>query len=192
MKLITSLLMAFTIGFAMPIMSLAQDETPPSAVEKSESDQKLADEIQKDLEETFSSETPVIEQDQAPATFLGEVLDVIEGFGGVSTVLQISIIIMLIISSMKVSLLRDLIWDRIGALKAWIPPLLGLVAGLLGLYGEGDLTLASALAYMSAGAGAIILHELLNTVKAVPGIGPVYVQIIDLIQLALRPKKSKT
>jgi hypothetical protein len=124
--------------------------------------------------------------------FLQQVLSVIKSFGGLPMVLQISSIIMLIISSMKNSLLRELLWDKLGdGLKPWIAPLLGLIAGLLGVASEGPVTFASVFAYMSAGAGAIILHELLGTLKAMPGIGPVYLSIIDIIQRALKSPKAK-
>lgn len=123
------------------------------------------------------------------ADFLTQVFEAIKSFGGLPTVLKLALLISLLISSMKVTVLRTLIWDKLGAFKVWAAPILGLIAGLLGVYGEGDFSLAKAFAYMSAGAGAIIVHELLDSVKALPKIGKVYVTIIELIQKALKVKK---
>lgn len=114
--------------------------------------------------------------------FLSQVLDAVKGFGGLSWLLKISAVITVILASMKVSFMRDLVWDKLGAAKAWAAPILGLIVGILNLAtAGGHITLPAILAYVSAGAGAIILHELLDTLKAVPGIGPKWVEIISVI-----------
>ncbi len=119
-------------------------------------------------------------------SFLGQVLQAIKNFGGLPTVLKIASIIALIVASMKVSILNELLWSKLGAAKVWVAPLLGLVAGVLDLAQSGQVTLASVFAYISAGAGAIILHELLDSIKKLPKLGQVYVTIIELIQKALK------
>lgn len=192
MRVLWAFIAVFAISFCQPAMVYAQNTTADIEETKElKKDSELVKDMEADLVSSIEKETPIEEQDQSPGDFLSQVLDAIKDFGGIPMVLQISVIIMLIISSMKVSLLRDLIWDRLGVLKAWVPPFLGLAAGLLGLAGDGSLTFAEAFAYMSAGAGAIILHELLNTIKAIPGLGKVYIQVIDLIQLALRPPSKR-
>lgn len=114
--------------------------------------------------------------------FLNQVLSAIQGFGGLSFMLKVSAIITLIIASMKVSALNQLLWSKLGSFQAWLAPILGLIAGILSLGSEGPLSLAKVFAYMAAGSGAILLHELLDTVKAIPGLGAVYVAIINLIE----------
>ncbi len=128
----------------------------------------------------------------APQDFLAQVLETIAKFGGLSIFVKVSVVITLIIASMKVSILNDLIWSKLGQFKAWVAPILGLVAGILGLFIDGHTpTPQSIFAYISAGAGAIILHELLDTIKAIPGIGSTYVMIINIIEGALGgPKKT--
>lgn len=118
----------------------------------------------------------------APSDFLSQVGQAIQNFGGMSTLLKISTIILLIVASMKVSYLNTLIWSKLGNAQAWVPVLLGLIAGILGLGSSGPITLASVMAYVTAGAGAIGLHELLDTLKAVPGLGSVYVTVINFIE----------
>lgn len=119
----------------------------------------------------------------SPGDFLTQVFTAIKGFGGVPWVGKISVIVLLVIASFKVSFLNNLIWSKLGNFKAWAAPILGLVAGLLAM--GGGLTLPGVFAYISAGAGAILLHELLDTVKAIPGLGAIYVEIINVVEGAL-------
>jgi hypothetical protein len=127
----------------------------------------------------------------SPQDFLTQVLEAIKNFGGVSTMLKISSIILLIVSSMKVSFLNDLIWSKLGSFKVYAAPVLGLIAGLLGLGNAGSVTLASVLAYVAAGGGAVFLHEILDTVKLIPGIGPQYVKLIEVVELLLGGSKPQ-
>jgi hypothetical protein len=117
----------------------------------------------------------------APTDFMTQVLEAIKSFGGLGWMLKVSAVLTVILSSMKVSFFRGLIWDKLGALKPWLAPVLGLCAGVLTLGAGGSITLAGVMAWASAGAGAVILHELLDTVKAIPGLGPMWVSAIDLI-----------
>lgn len=138
----------------------------------------------------------VFAQDTIPAPvetvdgFFTQVLTFIKQFGGLPWVLKVAGIAAILISTLKVSVLRELIWDKLGDAKVWAAPILGLIFGIASL-GSG-LTWASALAYVSAGAGAIILHELLDSAKAIPGIGSVWLSIIGVIQTILGGKKSNT
>lgn len=127
----------------------------------------------------------------APADFFAQVMQFVHDFGGLSSLMKISGVIMLIIASMKVSGLNDLIWAKLGAAQAWVAPLLGLIGGILGLGQAGPITAASVFAWVSAGAGAVFLHEILDSVKAIPGIGQIYVTIINLIEGALGGPSSK-
>lgn len=120
--------------------------------------------------------------------FFMQVLTFVKQFGGLPWVLKVAGIAAILISTLKVSILRELIWEKLGNAKAWAAPLLGLIFGIASL--GSDLSWASALAYMSAGAGAIILHELLDSVKTVPGIGSVWLSVIEVIQKILGGKKS--
>lgn len=137
----------------------------------------------------------VFAQDTVPvelpaADLLAQVLDMIRNFGGLPWFGKVAAIITLVLSSMKVSALNDLIWNKLGAFKAWAAPILGLIVGIVGLGADGKITLAGVLAYMSAGAGALILHELLDTIKAIPGIGSMWVSVIEIIKSVLGAKKT--
>lgn len=115
--------------------------------------------------------------------FLAQVLAAIAGFGGLSWMLKVAAIITLIIASMKVSILNTWIWSKLGAAQVWVAPVLGLIGGILSLgQGSAGITMAGVLAYVSAGAGAVVIHELLDSVKAIPGLGAVYVSVIGIIE----------
>jgi prepilin signal peptidase PulO-like enzyme (type II secretory pathway) len=133
-------------------------------------------------------------QDTIPAPaetiegFFSQTLTFIKQFGGLPWVLKIAGISAILISTLKISVLREFTWDKLGNAKVWAAPVLGLVFGIAS---QGTaITLSSALAYISAGAGAIILHELLESVKAIPGIGSVWLSIIGVIQSLLGGKKD--
>lgn len=136
----------------------------------------------------------VFAQDTIPAPvdtvegFFSQVITLIKQFGGLPWVLKIAGIAAVLLSTLKVSAIREITWDKLGAAKAWAAPILGLIFGVLSL--GTSLTWASALAYVSAGAGAIILHELLDSIKAIPGIGSVWLSIIGVIQSLLGSKKT--
>lgn len=120
-------------------------------------------------------------QEVTPQDFLSQIVKVVQDFGGLSTWLKIAAVLTLIVSSTKVSFLNQVLWSKLGVVgQKLLAPALGLVAGFLSL--GTTMTLAGALAYISAGVGAIALHELLDGVKEVPGIGPVWLSIIDLIE----------
>jgi len=122
-------------------------------------------------------------QTPAPANpdldFFSQVSQAVSQFGGMSWMLKIASICLLIVASMKVSFLAPL-WEKLGALQTWVAPVLGLIAGVLSL-GTG-LSFPSAIAYIFAGAGAVLLHQLLDSVKAIPGLGAIYVSIISFIE----------
>lgn len=120
--------------------------------------------------------------------FFSQVITLIKQFGGLPWVLKIAGIAAVLLSTLKVSAIREITWDKLGAAKAWAAPVLGLIFGVLSL--GTSLTWASALAYISAGAGAIILHELLDSIKAIPRIGSVWLSIIGVIQSLLGGKKT--
>lgn len=121
--------------------------------------------------------------------FLAQVLQAVHSFGGLSTVGKIALVITLIIASMKVSILRQLIWSKLSPAQAWLAPALGLIAGLFDVANTGTVTAASVLAYVASGAGAIILHELLDSLKQIPIIKEKYLGAIDFFMNLLKAKK---
>lgn len=125
-----------------------------------------------------------------PGDFLMQVVDVIKQLGGMSTMMKISAILMIIVASMKVSFLNQLVWSKLGAAKVFVAPVLALVAGLLGL-GAGGVPITGPLvvAYLFAGGGAVFLHQVLDSLKELPGIGQLYISLIDFVSGLLKGPK---
>jgi cytochrome c oxidase subunit IV len=122
--------------------------------------------------------------------FIIQIMKSLKDFGGMSAMVKTSIIITLIISSLKVSFLNNLIWSKLGGCKVFIAPLLGLIGGLVTLKSQA-VSAADITVYLISGGGAVFLHELLDSIKEIPGIGPVYLTIINILTTLLRgPQKS--
>src|SRR5258708_6052400 len=119
----------------------------------------------------------------APQDFFAHVLQAVQDMGGLATLGKISAVILLLVASMKVTFLKNLIWSKLGSWQALVAPALGLIAGILGLGNHGAaITFASVMAYFASGVGAVGLHELLDVVKAIPGLGPIWVTVISIIE----------
>jgi hypothetical protein len=135
--------------------------------------------------------SPAPSQGNPDVDFATQVFNAIKGFGGMNWLLRISTIILLLGATMKVSFLRPL-WDKLGSFKTFAGPLFGLVGGLLAYFGGGtQFSLAALVAYMFAGSGAIALHELLDAMKGIPGLGAIYVGIIDFVAKKLGGSSSQ-
>ena len=122
--------------------------------------------------------------------FFSQAFELFNQFGGMPWSLKIAAIIMLAIASMKVSFLRPY-WDRLGKFKPIAAPLLGLIAGMISLLAQGSFSLPGAMVYLVSGLGAVLLHELLDGVKKIPGVGKVYVAVIEFVQGLLKKPKKK-
>lgn len=115
-------------------------------------------------------------------SFFADVLAVI-GYtkGGVPLGVKIAGYTLLLIALMKVSFLASF-WAKLGKFQAVAAPVLGLALGLSLLSAGGPLTGATIMAYLASGAGAIAVHEILDMIKAIPGLGSIYVTIINFIE----------
>lgn len=116
----------------------------------------------------------VIQQmpDSAPSLpvgdFLSQVFEVVKNLGGLSWGAKIIALITLAISSLKVSALEEKVWDKLGAAKVLVAPVLGLIVGLISLP---SLSGPAVIAYLMAGAGSIILHQILKAIQDMPFVG---------------------
>lgn len=129
-------------------------------------------------------------QDIDTLDFLSRVLKYIQEFGGLESVGKISAAITLIVSTMKVSFIKPL-WDKLGTAKAYVAPALGFIGGLLAALKGGQFDWAVVAAWTFAGGGAVFLHEILDTVKAIPGIGSVWITVIEIVKGLLKAPKDQ-
>lgn len=133
---------------------------------------------------------PVVAAPEIPVTdFFTQVFEAIKGFGGFSWWMKISAICLLLVSSMRVSILKPL-WDKLGAAKIALAPLLAMIIGVVSLASvDGKISGAAVMAYLLAGGGSIILHQLLDAIKELPMVGPKYDAWIDVLKSLLGAKK---
>lgn len=117
---------------------------------------------------------------------LKAILDAVQKFGGAPWVMKIALICLILTALMKVSFLQPL-WAKLGAFQAMVAPLLAAIGGIISM---SPITLPGVLAYLSAGAGAIVLHELLDASKGIPGIGAGYVSAINFVEGILGAPKA--
>jgi hypothetical protein len=122
--------------------------------------------------------------------FLSDVGTFIQSCGGLSAWAIAAGSIMLVIASFKCSYFAP-VWEKLGNFKTYVPLLLALVAGLIQLKAEDKFSAANIFAWLTVGAGAAILHDLLDGVKSIPGLSSVYKTIISVAQAALLKKDDK-
>jgi hypothetical protein len=115
------------------------------------------------------------------ADWVGLLITTLKDFimSGVTWQVKVAAVIALLISSMKVSFLQGL-WAKLGDFQIWLAPILGLVAGIISVLSGGTWT--DVLGYVAAGGGAVFIHELLDIVKIIPGLGPMWTGLIDIIE----------
>lgn len=122
----------------------------------------------------------------SPQDFFAQVVQAVQNMGGLTMMGKISVAIVLVIATMKVTFLNRIIWSKLGTAQVYVAPILGLLAGVLSLGSPGAaVTAASIFAYLTAGAGAVFLHEILDSMKGLPGLGAIYITIINLVETAL-------
>lgn len=122
----------------------------------------------------------------APQDFLAQILDAVRAMGGLSKLALVASVITLVISSMKVSFLNSLIWDRLGAAKVLVAPVLSIAAGLImSVVGGAKFSLPMIVAYLSSSVGSIAFHQLLDGLKEAPFVGPVLKSVIAWIEKVL-------
>ena len=125
--------------------------------------------------------------------FLALVLEKMKGFGGIPWTLKIAAILMILLGTLKVSFARP-VWDKLGPYKALAAPVLSLLIGIISLGANPNqmITGPGVVAYLFAGAGAIVLHELIDAIKSIPGIGPTYLNILVFMQTFLKKPGGPT
>jgi hypothetical protein len=117
--------------------------------------------------------------------FLMEVLQAVSGWKGMPVQFVLAGVVALLVSSLKVDLLRKYLWDRLGSYKVLLAPALSLLGAVLMVQ---PFTWATFWASLTTGAGAIALYELFKAAKALPGLSPLVSKILDLISGLFKSK----
>lgn len=111
------------------------------------------------------ADTSIMDTPLPPDQFFVQVLEAVKNFGGIPWTLQVASILTLLISSMKVTFIREYTWDKLGNFKTFLAPTLAFLAGMFGLAVTGHFSWPAVVAYALAGAGAIPLHEAIDALK---------------------------
>lgn len=125
--------------------------------------------------------------DVSEMQWIADAIAAVRGMGGSSGLAIASAIIALVVSLFKVPFFRDKIWDKLKFnQKAAVPLVLALVGGLVKL---DHITLGGVVAYLGAGAGAIILYEIIDVVKLSDGINATVKAVLGFLQGILKTGK---
>lgn len=122
----------------------------------------------------FAQATPV-----TPTDFLIQILQFVQSMGGAKWFVIAAGVISLLQSSMNLTALNSF-WTKFGK---WGGPILGLIGGILAPLASGTATtLGGVMSYILAGGVAIYIQDILNLVKAIPGVGAIVIAIINYVE----------
>lgn len=122
---------------------------------------------------------------------LADVVMAVQQMGGLQGWLKIMCGILIFVAICKVSAdgkvpLLSSIWPAFGKFGAILPLILSLIVGLVSLGSGGSISFAGVMTFLAAGGGgSIALHQLLDMIKEIPGLGSVYVSAINILEGAL-------
>lgn len=100
--------------------------------------------------------------------------------------LTLAAILSLLIGTTKNSFLRKYLWDKLGAAKVLVAPVLSVIVVLIAVQ---PFTWGSLVFALTTGMGAIAINEMLKAIKALPFVGPKYDKMLDAAAILLRKPK---
>jgi hypothetical protein len=117
--------------------------------------------------------------------FVDQLYAVLQNFGALSPLLKASAILTLLISAWKVSAFQWM-WSQLGKFQSFMAPLLMTAAVIVqSLIKSGSVNWSSVGTAIVIGLTSIGFHELLCALKSFPGIGPLFVKVIDVVEAFL-------
>lgn len=99
----------------------------------------------------------------------------------------LALVVRALLSTVKVSILRPLIWDKLNDKQKSFAPLL--LSFLLSLLVIKPLTISSVIVACISGSAAIPLHHLMQAVEGLPGVNKTVIMAIGFAQKYLGGKK---
>ena len=103
------------------------------------------------------------------------------GWGGLGQWLKAATTITLVVSTIKITPLNRLLWSPLGQYQTWVGPVVGLLAGFITQHANHE----AIFVYVTAGMGSAYIHAILDMIKLIPGIGPMWVVLIDAVEAFL-------
>ena len=103
----------------------------------------------------------------------------VSGLGGTALFTGIvALVLRVLLSTMKVSILRQWLWDKLPDWSKWlVAPVVGVVLFALTVH---PFSLKLLWVGLASGAGAVVLHELLSKIEALPGINATVKWVVAL------------
>ena len=121
----------------------------------------------------------VVPTEELPVDKLFEMLlGLVTSWKTMGTPVKITAIIFLLIATMKNSFARKYVWDKLGWAKILVAPVLSMIAFAVTISPFNLKTVVLALVF---GAGASYLANVVKAIREIPGLGTVWVQVMDWI-----------
>jgi len=117
---------------------------------------------------------------------LNQIVQYASNFQSLPLYAKMSGLVLIIVSIAKSSMIQPY-WDKLGAAKPLVPPVLAIIVALIGIH---PITMSAVIESLMGGSLAIAAHELLDALKVVPTIGPKYTAFINLMESLLRSPKA--
>lgn len=157
---------AFIALMMFPILGYGADAAAPAA----------------SPEAVVAAVNPVVAvPDVSNMDLLGMMLKLFSSWQSAGMLAGMSALVMLIIASLKNSMLRAMVWDKLKWGKVFVAPVMSIVLVFMGMMAKGmTIDGKAVLAALFVGGGAVALHEILDGLKQVPGIGGIWVNLIDM------------
>ena len=125
--------------------------------------------------------------------WVGDLFQVVGSLKGMSVQASMIAVITLLVSSMKVTVFRQLVWDKLGGAKVLAAPVLSLLMVVIGALATGQkFSFGVLLVALTTGAGALALHEVLDAVKEMKFVKPWMKPAIEWISKTLGAKAAET
>jgi uncharacterized membrane protein HdeD (DUF308 family) len=112
---------------------------------------------------------------------LASIMDLWHSFPSLPIAGKIAGCLVILIGLVKSSLLKPL-WDKCGPWKALVAPAIGLIVSILSI---SPMSWAGVLQGLAGGVLAVGISQLMDAVKLMPGVGPTWVSIINVIEKLL-------
>lgn len=123
-------------------------------------------------------------------TVVAQAMDALKDFDLLAAHMKVAVVLTILISAVKLSMLRPL-WDKLGGFKVLVAPALSLALALVQALGGQPLTKVAVLNALVIGAGAVALHEFLDALKGVPVVQDKFGPVIDLVKKLLSGVKPQ-
>lgn len=121
-------------------------------------------------------------------TIVAQLMKVVTDWKSFGWQMGLMALITLLLSTIKNSFLRGLIWDKLGSMKVFAAPALSLIIVLLGM---NEWNLGGVFVALTTGMGAVALHQVFDAIKAMPGIGSIPLAAADMLGKLLKAPDKK-